>query len=170
MLGAATTDYLAAKKKFDQIESERLQPGSRVVLTTQELNAWVEKEVPDGVRNAKLQITSPGVAVGSALVDFGKLRRAQGSEPGWLMSKLLDGERPVKVTARIQSGSGRATVDVQKVEISGMVIDGNTLDFLIQNLLLPLYPDAVVGRPFELGHRIEKLEVRPVAVAVLIGK
>ncbi len=169
-LGAATTEYLSAKRKFDQIESERLQAGTRVVLTSRELNAYVEQELPAGVRNPRLTIPSPGVAIGTALIDFGKVRRAQGYQPGWIMSKLLDGERPVSVTARITSGNGRATVDVQRVEISGVVIDGRTLDFLIQNFLLPLYPDAIVGRPFELGHRIEKLDIQPVAVAVLIGK
>ena len=99
-----------------------------------------------------------------------KLRRALGYQTGWLMSKLLDGDRPVSVTARIRSAGGRATVDLQRVEISGVAIDGGTLDFLIENVLLPLYPNAVLGRPFELGHRIEKLDVRPAAVAVLIGR
>jgi hypothetical protein len=61
-------------------------------------------------------------------------------------------------------------VDVERVEVSGIVIDGRTLDFLIQNVLLPLYPSAVVGKPFELGHRIEKLEVRTADVVVVIGK
>jgi hypothetical protein len=86
------------------------------------------------------------------------------------MSKLLDGDRTVSVTAHIHSAGGRATVDIQRVEISGIAVDGRTLDFLIQNILLPLYPDAVVGRPFELGHRIEKVDVGPAAVDVLIGR
>jgi hypothetical protein len=76
----------------------------------------------------------------------------------------------VSVTARVRSANGHATVDVQKVEISGVTIDGKTLDFLIQNFLLPIYPDAAVGRPFELGHRIEKLDVQPASVGVLIGR
>src|SRR4029434_3660114 len=104
------------------------------------------------------------------MIDFLKVRRAQGYRPGWLMSKLLDGERPVSVTARIQSGNGKATVDVQRVEISGITVDGSTLDFMIQNFLLAMYPDAAVGRPFELGHRIDRLEVQPGSVGVVIGK
>jgi hypothetical protein len=56
------------------------------------------------------------------------------------------------------------------VEISGVTIDGKSLDFLIKSFLLPLYPDAAVGRPFELGHRIEKLDVQPKSVGVLIGR
>ena len=32
------------------------------------------------------------------------------------------------------------------MEISGITIDGSTLDFLIQNFLLAMYPDAIVGK------------------------
>ena len=53
---------------------------------------------------------------------------------------------PSKVTARIRSGGGEATVDVDRVEIGGMQIDGRTLQFLIENFLLPMYPEAAVGR------------------------
>lgn len=110
------------------------------------------------------------MTTGTALIDFGQVRRAQGHPPGWLMSKLLDGERPVSVTARIVSAHGQATVDVQRVEISGLEIDGKTLDFLIHNFLLAMYPDAAVGWPFELGHRIDRLDVQPAGVGVVIGR
>ena len=169
-LGAAPNDYLSAKQKFDSIESDRLRAGSRVELSVRELDAYAEREVPEGVRNPRLQLAATGVATGTAMMDFGKLRRALGYQTGWLMSKLLDGDRPVSVTARIHSAGGRATVDLERVDISGVAIDGRTLDFLIENILLPLYPNAVVGRPFELGHRIEKLDVGPAAVGVLIGR
>ena len=52
------------------------------------------------------------------------------------------------------------------MEISGLAIDGSTLDFLIQNFLIPMYPDAVIGKPFELGHGIDRLDVSPSAVGV----
>jgi hypothetical protein len=172
-LGAAYSDYVSAQDKFSLIESDRLRSGTRIVLTAKELNAYVGQEVATvtgGVRNTNLQLVAPEVARGSALIDFAKVQRSQGHPPGWLMSKLLEGERPVSVTARIRSAGGRATVDVQRVEISGIEIDGRTLDFLIQNVLSPLYPNAVVGRPFELGHHIEKLDVQPAAVGVVIGR
>jgi hypothetical protein len=169
-LGAAPDDYVSAKQKFDSIENGRLKAGSRVELSVRELDAYAEREVPEGVRNPRLQLPAAGMATGIAMVDFGKLRRALGFQTGWLMSKLLDGDRPVSVTARIHSAGGRATVDLERVEISGVAIDGRTLDFLIENILLPLYPNAVVGRPFELGHRIEKVDVGPGAAAVLIGR
>ncbi len=166
----AVEDYASAKRKFDTIDSDRLRPGARVTLTTRELNAYVAHEAPRGVRDTRLEIPSPGVAVGSATIDFAEVRRGQGHPPGWLMSKLLTGEHPVRVTARIISSHGEGTVEVQRVEISGVEIDGRTLDFLIHSVLLPLYPNAAVDRPFEFGHRIERLDVQPAAVGVVIGR
>ena len=168
LAGAAYDHYASAKQKFDSIEAERLPSGARVLLTIPELNAWVIREAPAGVRNPRLRVSARDIATGAAFIDFGKLERSAGLQPGWLMSKILDGERPVSVTARVRSSAGRATVDIQRVEISGIVIDGRTLDFLIQNFLIPMYPDAIVGRPFALGHRIERFDVAPNAVTVLL--
>ena len=168
-LTAAVDEYASAKQKFNQIDTGRLNTGARVTLTARELDAYAAHEAPNGVRNPHLELQQ-GVAKGNALIDFGKVRRAQGYQPGWFLSKLLDGERPVSVTARITSGAGKAKVDVQSVEISGITVDGRMLDFLIQNFLLPMYPDAVVGRPFELGHRIDRLDLQPGSVGVVIGK
>ena len=170
LLAASDSAYVSAKRKFDTIESDRLPAGTRVEFSPAELTAWAEKEAPAGVRNPRLQFGVPEGVTGTALIDFGKVVKAQGQSPGWLMSRILEGERAVNVTVRIRAANGRATVDVERVEISGIVVDGHTLDFLIQNVLLPMYPSAVVGKPFDLGHRIEKLEVRAAGVVVAIGK
>ena len=169
-LSAAADDYSSFKKKYDLVESDRLRAGSRVEMSVAELNAYAAHELPAGVRNPKLELIAPGVATGSALVDFGKVQRAQGGQPGWLLSKLLDGERPVTVTVGIRSSGGQASVDVRRAGISGLEIEGPTLDFLIRNVLLPMYPNAVVGQPFQLGHRIEKLDVQTRGVTVIIGR
>jgi hypothetical protein len=173
LLYGSSPDYDAAVHKLSLIEQERLKPGTRVELTPGELNAYAEREIaeaaPGAVRNARLDLGT-GKATASALIDFGKLRREEGREPSWLMSYLLDGERPVTVTARIRSANGTATVDVDKVEISGIAIEGQLLEFLIRTYLVPAYPEAKVGEPFELGHRIERLDVQPSAVGVLIGR
>jgi hypothetical protein len=164
-------EYLSATHKIKLIESDRLSHGARVRLTAAELSAYAKQEIaetyPSGVWEPRLVLASGG-ATGSAWIDLGKVRRAQGHPPGWLMSKLLDGERPVEVTARISSGGGRATVDVESVRISGVTIDGRLLDFLIQYYLLPNYPDAKVGKPFELAHGVDRFEVRPAGVDVVI--
>src|ERR1700691_5078866 len=111
--------YSSACQQVESIESGRLLPGARVDLSLAELNAYAAKEAPVGVRNAKLVLEGQDTVSGSALVDFGKLRRGEGYEPGGLMSKLLDGERPVSATARIHSGGGKVTVDVERASISG---------------------------------------------------
>ena len=168
----AAPEYRAVVRKFSLIEQDRLKPGSRVVLTPAELNAYARQEVaevaPDGVRDPRLELGS-GTATATALIDFGKLRRAEGKPPGRILSYLLDGERPVSIVARIRSSGGTATVDVQEVQISGVVIEGRMLDFLIRNYVMQSYPNAKVGQPFELGHRIERLDVQPSSVGVLIG-
>jgi hypothetical protein len=171
VLCGSYAEYLSAERKFKLIEGEQLRHGTRVTLTKAELNAYARQEIaesfPSGVREPHLDL-GDGAAVGSALIDFGKVRRAQGKPPGWFMSKILDGERPVEVNARIRSSGGTATVDVQSVKVSGLVIEGRVLDFLIENYLLPNYPDAKVGQPFKLGHGIDRLDVKPSAVDVVI--
>jgi hypothetical protein len=162
--------YTSARQKVDLIESGRLQAGARVDLSLGELNAFAAKEAPTGVRNPRLVLDGQETVSGSAMVDFGKLRRAQGYEPGWLMSKLLDGERSVSATARVHSGGGKIRVDVERATVSGVEIDGKTLDFLIQNFIMPFYPQAMVGRPIEMGFRIERLQLAPTGVGVLIGR
>jgi hypothetical protein len=158
-----------AHRKLALIEAGRLPRGTRIELTPAELSAYAAAEAPPGVRRPVLSLSS-GSATGTALIDFGVIRRASGQNPGWLLGKLLDGERPVSVTARIRSSGGQATVDVERVEISGLTIEGGALDFLIQHVLLPHYPAATISRPFELGHRIERLDVQPAAVGVVIGR
>ena len=173
LLFSSRSEYQSAQRKFELIENERLRPGSKVSLSQRELNAYAEEEVPkivpQGVREPKLELGS-GTATGSALVDFLKLRSAQGKPPGWLMRQMLQGEHPVTVTARIDSSNGRATVNVQSVDISGITIEGRMLDYLIQNYLLPYYPDAKVGQPFELSHHIDRLEIQPARVDVILKK
>jgi hypothetical protein len=168
--GLAYADYASAQRKIDTIVSGHLRAGSRVTLTYPELAAWVAHEAPPGVRNPQIHVAAAGAATGTAMVDLIKVSRSQGTEPGWLMTKLFEGERPVRVRARIRSAAGTATVEVERVEIGGLAIDGKTLDFLIQNVVLPQYPTAVIGKPFELGARIERLDVQPAGVGVIIGK
>jgi hypothetical protein len=172
-LYGSRSEYASAQRKLELIENDRLKPGSKVTLSQRELNAYVEQELPkvapEGVREAKLEL-GPSAATGSALIDFVKLRSAQGKPPGWLIRQMLQGEHPVTVKARINSGGGRATVDVQSVEVSGVTIEGRMLDFLIHNYLLPYYPDAKVGEPFELGHGIDRLDIQPARVDVILKK
>jgi hypothetical protein len=160
-------------RKLDIIESGKAKPGSVYVFTAGELNAWARAKipsvVPQGIREPRLELGN-GSATGYALVDFLKIRQGAGEETSWLVAKLIQGEKPVKVTARIQSANGHATVTLQRVEIGGLAVSGSTLDFFIHTFFMPLYPNAKIDEPFELADRIDHIEVTPAAARVYIKK
>jgi hypothetical protein len=153
----------SAHRKFALIESDRAAAGSRITLTAAELTAYAREQAqiiaPGALRNAVLTIT-PGHAEASATIDFLKLRQDAGAQPGFLMQQLLSGERPVRVRVKIASAAGRARVDVERVEISGVAMEGRPLDFLLRQFVIPSFPDARVGDWFELGHNIDRFDLR----------
>jgi hypothetical protein len=160
-------------RKIDINESGKAKPGSVYVFTTAELNAWARAKVPTvvpkGVRQPRLELGT-NRATGYALVDFLKVRQGSGEETNWLVSKLIQGEKPVKVIARIQSAKGRATVYLERVEIGGLAVSGSTLDFMIHNFFTPLYPNAKIDEEFELADKIDHIEVTPAEARVYIRK
>ena len=171
-IGSRASDYLAIKKKFQTIEKSQAKPGTRISIPARELNAYVQTELPQvappGIRNPSVELLGNNTASGRALINFHTLRSARGKSSNWLMRRLLDGEREVVVTTRVASSGGTATVFIERVEVSGVPIEGGTLDFLIDNYLRPNYPDAKIGEPFKIGYRVDRLEVgRDVAHVVL---
>lgn len=173
-VGASTSDYRSVKQKFSVLEKGAAKPGSHITITPKELNAYVKQDVseaaPDGFRNPEVWLGN-GQASGKAHIDFLKMRRATGSaEPNWILRKLLEGEREVTVTTRVDSGEGMATVNVEQVEISGVPISGAALDYVIQNYLIPRYPEAKIGEPFEIGHGIDRFEIRPGGVRIVMSR
>jgi hypothetical protein len=172
-MSAAGSDYESAIRKLESIEQQRAAPNSTVTLTDAEVNAYarvaVQEVAPGAVREPKVELRTRE-AVGRALIDFEKLQTTRGKKPGTLMGWLLRGERPVSVAVRIESDEGRCRIDIQRVEVSGIPIEGRMLEFLIDNFLRPLYPEAAIGEPFELRHRIRKIDVQPGRVDVRIGR
>jgi hypothetical protein len=170
---AANPQAASVTHKIDAIQSGKAKPGSIYVFTAAELNAWARVKapaiVPKGLRQPRLELGN-GTATGYALVDFLKIREGAGEETNWLVAKLIQGEKPVKVTARIQSANGRATVNLQRVEIGGLAVSGSTLEFLIHTFFMPLYPNAKIDREFELADGIDHIEVIPAEARVFIRK
>ena len=152
---------LAVQRKIDLIQNSRARPGAVFSFSVSELNAWVRYKVPqvapEGVRRPRLEL-GDGTATAYALVDFVKVRHGQGQSTNWLIAKLIEGEKPVMVKARIESGHGRATVYLQRVEIGGLAVSGNTLDVMIRTFFLPLYPNAKIDEPFDLVGGLDRIE------------
>ena len=174
LVAASRSDYKSVRQKFDSIESFRYKPGSRVAIGENELQAYVETELhryaPAGVRAPRVELHGDNRATGYAKINFLTVRKAQGGKPpSWLLRQLLDGERDVAVTTEVQSGGGTATVYLRRVEIDGMPIQGAALDWMIRNYVLPNYPDAKIGRPIQLKYGMDRLDIQPNRVDVVLA-
>jgi hypothetical protein len=173
LLFLASDDYSSIRRKMDDIEKDRLKPGSHVFLSLRELNSYLQAQVatiaPKAVRDAKL-VLSEGSGTATAMINFLELNKARGGTSNWLMDKLLDGERPVKVSVHVQTGNGKARVNVDRVEVGGAVMQGGALEFLIQNYVVPQFPDAKVDQWFTMAHHMDHLEIHPSGVTVVIGQ
>jgi hypothetical protein len=158
---------------LDLVETGQAKPGSVIVFTASEINAWariaIPLIVPEGIRDPRVELGA-GEGAAYALVDFLKMRQAAGVQTNWMISKLIEGERPIKVSLRLESGAGRCTVFLRRFELSGVVVSGSVLEFLIKTFFLPLYPEAKIGEPFDLGYRIERIDIRPAGLRVAIKR
>ena len=164
----------SAQKKLDAISDQKLKPGSVVVLSPQEINAWLHekavKAFPEGLRNEHVDLGS-GTVDGTALVDLMKIQKNKStSTMNALIGRLIEGERPLKISIRVESSNGRATVFLTRVELSGVAMDGSILEFLIKQFIQPRYPDIKINQPFDLDYNIDHIEIQPAGVRVLIKK
>jgi hypothetical protein len=171
--GAADEAYESAARKIALIEEDRAAAGARIWISLKEVNAYAAvaalQVVPKGLRSPRLEL-GKGSAVAYANVDLLKVQELKASAPNPLLAWFLSGERPLEIKARIQSGQGRATVYVDEMRLSAVSARGVVLDFLVENFLLPFYPTAAIGRPFALKHSVDRLEVTPAGVTVVIAK
>lgn len=158
--------------KLNLIDSGRARRGSVIVFTPAEMNAWARGRVPQmykGVSDPSIQL-GMGTATGSATIDFLKMRQGEGVATSPLVAKLIEGERPLKVSVQLESAGGYATAKLTRLEISGIAVTGAPLDFLVNQLFLKMFPDAKVNQPFELRDNIDRIELRPDGVRVTIKK
>ena len=169
----AAADPLAGscRKKIDDIEAGRAKANAVYLFTPAEINAYAREEiptvVPKGLRNPALEL-GLGSATGSALMDFLQMQHGQGVKMNWVMEKLLEGERPVRVVIQSETKDGRAIIYLRRLEISGVAASGTVLDFLIRNFFRPLYPNAHINEWFEMGNNVDHVDVRADAVRVYI--
>jgi hypothetical protein len=169
----SVTDADTAEVKLEAIELGKQRPGSRVQFSAGEVNGWMRNQakarVPQGARNLRIDLAA-NRATGSIDLDFLKLQQGvNGADPGWLMKNLFAGEHPVTVTARFESANGRARVDVERVEISGVAIEGRALDFVIAQYVRPTFPDVKVNEWFPLRFGVDRFAVAPGGLTVLMA-
>jgi hypothetical protein len=169
----ASQRHLQCKRKIAAIVEGKAAPGSRVVFSKVELDAFLNEEVvqliPGCVYGVHVDL-GYGRASGGANVNFVKLLAARGSSPGWLFTKMFEGWKPVRAWARMESRGGRATVHLEKLELSGVTLPNMLVDFIMRHFAQRYSPDMRLGQPFVLKHRIERLELSPNGFAVLMRR
>jgi hypothetical protein len=173
LLFAGDPYFQSAETKLDTIQNGKAKRGSIIVFSLQEINSWARYKVPEivpqGIRNQRVTLANDS-GTAYALMDFLKMRHAEGKATGWIMTRLIEGERPVTISIHLESGGGYAQVDLTRVEISGAVASGTVLDFLIKTFFMPLYPAAHIGEKFEIGYGIDRIDIRPTGVRVTMKR
>jgi hypothetical protein len=169
---AADPALQSAQAKVDRLTDNQLKPGETVVLTPAEINAWVAakvpEEIPQGIRDLKIELGTD-TATASAMADFLKIQQSRGKPAGWAVT-MFQGERPLKISVRVASSSGKITVYLTRVELSGVGMEGTALDLLIKAFFLPLYPDAKIGEPVDFDYNIDHIQIRPDGLRIVIKK
>jgi hypothetical protein len=170
-LRAADPLFESTERKLDLIQARQVKRGSAVTFSSAEINAWarvkVPETVPEGIRDEQVDL-GEGYASGFAIVDFLKMRQAKGQSVNWLMTRLLEGERPLRVSVTLESGGGRCIVRLTRVEVSNIAATASVLDFLIKTFFMPLYPDAKINEPFDLDFDIDRIDLHSGSVRVTI--
>jgi hypothetical protein len=173
VLTAGDTYLRSALAKLHTIENSEAKRGSVIVFSLQEINSWalymVPQIVPQGIRNQRVTLAT-GAGTAYALMDFLRMRHAQGKASGWFMERMIEGERPVTISIRLESGGGQCIVDLTRVQVSGVAATGTVLDFLVKTFFMPLYPTAHIGEKFEIGYNIDRIDIRPTGVRVTMKK
>ena len=163
----------SGQRKVNMIERSRWPHTGAIAFTPGELLALgmsqIDASAPGAISEPTLHLEPDG-ARATALVDFDVLKglnhSTKSSNKNWLFSRLISGKQPVTVSAHITSGHGRMTVRPTAVSVSGYAISGGALDFLVQNFVIPEYPDAVIGKPFALPPNVGKVELSPKSALV----
>jgi hypothetical protein len=148
-----------------------MRAGEKIALSDVEVTAFIasgEVELPAGVGDVKVQFR-PDLAIIDSIVDLAKSQEAKGKPLNMFMRMLLQGERKLRSTCRYTSAEGMGTLDMESFEIDGSKIDGTMLDFLLENLVAPNYPDLKLGEPQDLPESIRQIRLEQGTLVVVGG-
>jgi len=170
---SASPSYAQFKQKAAMIVDGKAAPGSRIVFSKPQIDAFLNEEaiqiIPGGVNGAHVEL-GYGRATGGASVNFVKLLQARGSPPGWLFTKMFEGWKTVGAAIRMESGGGRATIYLDRLDLSGVPVPNVLVDFIMRHFAQSYSHDICLGQPFALHHRIERLELAPGGFTVVMRR
>ena len=154
----------SAGEKIERLGNLKAAPGSRVILTQDEINSYLHydfaSEIPPGLTDPDIRLDADRVT-GHATVDFAEWQAANGESPGMLMGLLLRGQRRIEVVCRYTSANGSGRVDIESVRIANVSVSPTVVNFLMEEVVQPRYPAAVVGRPVPLDYNLRQVKIEP---------
>jgi len=172
LLAAGDPTAAICRAKLNLIKQNKATPGSVFVFPPAEINAWAREELGEedlGIHDPKLEFGDGGTVTFNATVDLSKIAGKK-SDITALFARLLEGQRPVKLTIRPETASGKITLHLISAEIAGIPLSGVILETLAGFVVQHIYEDAKVSEPFDLGHNIDHAIVEPMSLRVFIKK
>jgi hypothetical protein len=136
-------------------------------ITEQEANAYVAAgniRLPAGVQSVTFQ-AEPGVLVGTAQVDFDKLKAGRTS--GNPLLGVFSGVHAVVVHTQARGEHGQGIVHVDSVSLDGVEIPRFVLQMFVEKYLQPKYPGIGLDTRFRLPARIDAAVVGQHRVTVV---
>ena len=156
------SDVASMEHKLHHIEvnaSAQRPDQTPTVFTEKEVNTYVASDnvkLPVGVQSLKLAGT-PGVIIGTAQVDFDRVREGVPSSNPLL--GIFSGVHEVVVAAHAH-GSGRTGyVHVDSVSLDGVEVPHFVLELFVEKFLTPKYPQIGIDSQFALPDRIDMATV-----------
>lgn len=182
-LGAAVAP-VCAQSGADKVEAlvQRLKSGfpgvgsMDVTLTEAEVNDYLASRLSSKVkevRRASARFKDGHVADVEATVGLppGALDRLPGDTPGIVrrtLDKLLKSENTVRVEAMFTSAKGKGFVQVRRVELNGIPVPQAFVRELMEFAGAKAKPPVDLNRLFELRYGLEKAEILPGALRVVL--
>jgi hypothetical protein len=149
--------YTSAAAKIAQVQSaENGGKTQTTTFTADELSAYVNEggvKLPNGVSDVKFSGQS-GTITARTNIDFDKITSGRSSMNPLMM--LFSGVHDVTVVANGQGSGGRATVNVQSVEIDGVTVPRAALEYFISKYIQPKYgPNVGLNSTFQMPSHVD---------------
>lgn len=167
--GVSQSKADALQAKLQMLSARSLPPGGSIkplVITDDEANSYLKYRggefLPDGVSDTILHIMPKGIQ-GTAIVNFDKLKLGTNQDDlgSKVLSYIFQGKQRVWAFGELQSGQGKATLQIKDVRIGTTQLNDWLVNWLLQYYLqsklhidlskpLPL-PDHVVSVDLSSG-------------------
>ena len=168
-LSQEAADSAAAKLRRIEDASIRGRSFGTVRITEREANSYLHRELsasfPPGVSEGRLQF-QPDRPIGSAVIDFDRMKEALRAPPHPIADILLRGVHTLAVEGTLSGAEGTAEFHPETVMLDGLTLPRPVVEFLIEHYLKVRYPTVALDRPFPLPLSIDRVSVEAGSVVL----